>query len=478
MTVKADKVFEYFKAICEIPHGSGNTEQIEKYCLDFAAKHNLKAVQDAGRNVIIYADGTKGYENCEPVILQGHFDMVCEKTTACQKDMSKDKIDLIIENGWITADGTTLGGDDGISLAYIFALLDSDEIPHPPIEALLTRDEETGMDGAKGLEPQLLKGKKVINIDSEEEGILTVSCAGGARANTRLKLNQIDTPYTSAYKITIDGLKGGHSGVDIDKHRTNGVKLLGRLLTRLDSAYDMCIAEVNGGGKMNVIPKTASAVLCLSNGQDLCTAVKEFEAAVKAELSRTEPDLKIDITPCEVPEKCFDKADTARLAFMLFNILDGIIEMSPDIASLVQTSVNLGVLETEGDTVKTEHLARSNATSGLDAVAEQLTAFVSYIGGEITVVNDYPAWEYRENSPLRDTMTRVFEELYGRKPVIAAIHAGLECGIFAEKIADADMVSFGPDIENVHTPNERMNIASVERGWEYLIKVLGSICNA
>lgn len=477
MTVKADKVFDYFKEICKIPHGSGNTEMIEEYCLDFARKHNLKAVKDAGRNVIIYADGTKGYENSEPVIIQGHFDMVCEKTTACKKDMSKDGIDLIIENGWITADGTTLGGDDGIALAYIFALLDSDDIPHPPIEALLTRDEETGMYGAKDMEPHLLKGKKVINIDSEEEGILTVSCAGGARANTEFNLDLMDTPYTAAYKISIDGLKGGHSGVDIDKHRINGVKLLGRLLTKLAGSFDLGIAEVNGGGKMNVIPKTASAVVCVNSesGTALSSAVKDFETALLQECRRIEPDVKIDITPCTLPEKCFDKASTQKLAFILFNILDGIIEMSPDIPTLVQTSVNLGVLETDGGTVKTEHLARSNAAEGLNIVSEQLTSFVNFLGGKITIVNDYPAWEYRENSPLRDTMVRVYEEMYGKKPVIAAIHAGLECGIFAEKIADADMVSFGPDIENVHTPNERMSIASVERGWEYLLRVLAEL---
>ncbi|MBQ8826021.1 MAG: aminoacyl-histidine dipeptidase [Oscillospiraceae bacterium] len=473
MSISAERVFHYFKEICKIPHGSGETEKIAEYCVDYAKKHDYRYIYDDAGNVIIYADGTCGLENKAPVVIQGHLDMVCEKTAECTKDMSREGIDVYEKDGWLTADGTTLGGDDGIAIAYILALLEDNTIPHPPVEALLTKDEETGMYGAKGLDGKNISGKRVINLDSEEEGILTVSCAGGARIRCTLNGERIPAKG-KAYKINIGGLKGGHSGIEIHKNRTNASVLLARVLYSLGSEADFVLSEITGGSKMNVITKSAEAVI-VSENENIPSAVSKLAEALSKELSRTEPDLKITAEECALPETAFDKTATDKIIFFLYNITDGVIEMSPDIDGLVQTSVNLGVLNTNGGAVFTEHLSRSNASDGLGAVCTKFESFIKYIGGEIECEYDYPAWEYRENSPLRDTMVKVYEEMYGKKPVIAAIHAGLECGIFAEKLDDADMVSFGPDIENVHTPDERLNIASVERGWEYLLKVLSQL---
>ena len=473
MSFSCERVFHYFKEICKIPHGSGETEKIAEYCVKYAEKQGLRCLYDDAGNVIIYADGTCGLENKAPVVLQGHLDMVCEKTAECKKDMSAEGIDVYEKDGWLTADGTTLGGDDGIAIAYILALLEDKTIPHPPIEALLTKDEETGMYGAKGLDGKNISGRTVINIDSEEEGILTVSCAGGARIRCTVS-GERTSAKGNAYRISVKGLKGGHSGIEIHKNRTNASVLLARTLYTLGLEADFVLSEITGGSKMNVITKSADAVIISENG-DIISGTAAIAQALSKELSRTEPDLEITAEECALPETAFDKTVTEKVIFFLYNITDGVIEMSPDIDGLVQTSVNLGVLNTNGGTVFTEHLARSNASDGLGAVCSKFESFIKYIGGSIECEYDYPAWEYRENSPLRDTMVRVYEEMYGKKPVIAAIHAGLECGIFAEKLDDADMVSFGPDIENVHTPDERLSIASVERSWEYLLKVLKEI---
>ena len=472
MSVTADRVIHYFKEICKIPHGSGETEKMAEYCVEFAKAHGHRYIYDDAGNVIIYAKGTCGLENREPVVLQGHLDMVCEKTAECTKDMSAEGIDVYEENGYLTADGTTLGGDDGIAMAYIFALLETEDIPHPPVEALITKDEETGMYGAKGLKGENISAKRIINIDSEEEGILTVSCAGGARIQCRLK-GERSAASGKAFRVKVSGLKGGHSGIEIHKHRTNAAVLLARVLDALAGKTELRLAEITGGAKMNVITKSAEAVI-ISDG-DICGETSVIAEALAKELARTEPELKVTAEECAAPAGAFDKPLTEKVIFFLYNITNGVIEMSPDIDGLVQTSVNLGVLETQGDVIFTEHLARSNAADGLGALCAKFESFIKYIGGDVQCEFDYPAWEYRENSPLRDTMVRVYEEMYGKKPEIAAIHAGLECGIFAEKIEDADMVSFGPDIENVHTPDERMSIASVERCWEYLKKVLSEL---
>ncbi|MBQ7013273.1 MAG: beta-Ala-His dipeptidase [Oscillospiraceae bacterium] len=476
--LQPEKVYRFFNEISEIPHGSGNTAQIAQYCLDFAAKRGLKAVKDAGDNVIIFAPGTEGYENSEPVIIQGHMDMVCEKTADCIKNMETEGLDLCTDGEWLWAEGTTLGGDDGIALAYMFALLDSDDIPHPPLECVITRDEETGMFGAELFEAGYVKGKKILNIDSEEEGILTVSCAGGITAHCEFELTNRYTSPAYTYEITVSGLRGGHSGVDIGKGRLNAFKMLSEPLGRISKPC--YFGTITGGGKHNVIPQTASIVFgCDEDILDHLEQVVRF-CNEKHLGGDVEPDLLFSLK-----EICADKNVKFQENTIFFEYIydflrflpTGVQSMSESIEGMVETSLNMGVLEVNGMNLSCDFLIRSNSDSGKDAVVEIVRSFCESIGDEIdfdgmTLSAEYPAWEYRKDSPLRDLMVKVFRTQYGKEPVVAGIHAGLECGIFSKKIADADAVSFGPDIENIHTPNERLNIASAQRTWEYLKEIL------
>ncbi len=466
------KVFAFFRQISAIPHGSGNTAQIAQFCLDFAAQRGLKAVKDKGDNVIIYAPGTAGYENSEPIIIQGHMDMVCEKTADCTKDMAKEGLDLLTDGEWLWADGTTLGGDDGIALAYMFALLDSDDIPHPPLECVITRDEETGMFGAELFEAENVRGKKILNIDSEEEGILTVSCAGGITAHCTKKISAPDTDLPFAYEISVSGLLGGHSGVDIGKGRLNAFKMLCHPLVYVEGNPDFCIASITGGGKQNVIPQNAAIIIgtetdcfdLLAKNIDLCN-----HAGLGGE---TDSDLLFSIKKLETPPYFYDEETSDRILDFLANAPTGVQAMSDSIEGMVETSLNMGVLALSGETLCADFLIRSNADGGRIALMNRFTD--DYTGEDVSITFDseYPAWEYRKDSPLRDLMVEVFRDQYGKDPIVAGIHAGLECGIFSKKIKDADAVSFGPDIENIHSPKERLNIASAQRTWEFLKEIL------
>ena len=470
-----EKVFYYFEEISKIPRGSGNTEKIAEYCLEFAEKRGLRAVKDNAGNVIIYTDGTKGYENSKPLILQGHLDMVCEKVAESDIDMQNQGIKLCTDGESIWANGTTLGADDGIAIAYIIALLDSDDIPHPPIEALLTNDEEIGMLGARALDISLLKGRRLINIDSEAEGIITVSCAGGVRAYCDLPLNfvQADTD-TIAFKLKISGLLGGHSGIDINKHRKNANILLGRLLQHIVRTSEIYVSDINGGKKTNVIPQQSECVICAKNiyKATIEKSVKGFNDIIKREIGHMEPDVNISYKSCDIPKAHTDNDSTRKLIFTLLQVPNGVQSMSPDMPEMVQTSLSLGELSIVENSLKMAFFIRSNASTGKQLTVQKLLSFIDYLCGSVEFKADYPAWEYRPQSPLRDTMIKAYQEYYSDMPQIQAIHAGLECGILASKINDLDMVSFGPDILNVHTPKEIMNIESVQRSWYYFLKVL------
>lgn len=475
------KVFHYFEEISAIPHGSGNIEAIGDYCMKFAESHGLKAVKENCGSVIIYADGTGGYENCKPVILQGHLDMVCEKRADCGKDMETEAIDLRTDGVWVWAEDTTLGGDDGIAIAYILALLDSPEIPHPPIEALLTSDEETGMTGAEELDGSLLSGRTLINIDSEEEGYLTVSCAGGVRCCCEYPLEFTDTEGgMCAIDIEVDKLLGGHSGVEIHKRRSNGHKVLADVLSYVYKRAPFFICDIKGGSKTNVIPKSALAVVVTKaeNKDAVIEAASEyFREIFHTVYGSFEPEAAL--VACEsyepVPVRHMTAGSTEKVIFALANSPDGVVTVMKDNADAVLSSLNMGELYIENNVLKTGYLIRSNSLSGKTAITEKLSSFAAYLGGRAVYDSDYPSWEYRESSPLRDLMTEVFVEMYGRLPIITAIHAGLECGLLGQKLPGADMVSIGPDIENVHTPDERMNVASVQRTWDYLLAVLKAI---
>lgn len=472
------EVFYYFSQIASIPHGSGNTGQIADYCMRFADAHNLKSYKDSAGNVMIFADGTQEYENSEPVILQGHLDMVCDKIIGSDFNFETDSLKLCTDGNYVWAEDTTLGGDDGIAIAYILAILASKDISHPPIEALFTVDEEIGMIGAHGLDTRFLKSKRLINLDSEVEGVLTTSCAGGVRAHCDMPLQYMSTPDDMVnVKIELSGFKGGHSGIDISKHRKNALKIMGRLLEFLGEKSEILLVDISGGGKANAIPKSAQAVVCVNSADEteILQGVKEFYEILKMELKTVEPDIKLIADSCEKSEKVADKSSTRKLIFALMQIPNGIQTMSPDIPDMVQTSLNLGSASIENNIFTMSFLIRSNAATGKQTTIQKLNSFIDYLDGKVIFTSDYPAWEYRIVSELRDVMISTYNEIFADMPVVASIHAGLECGILAGKIKDIDMISIGPNLENVHTPDERMDVASVQRCWNYLLRVLKNL---
>ena len=447
------EVFSYFNRISSIPRGSGNTKAITEYCIHFAGEHGLKYYYDEIGNVIIYAGGTEGCASEEPIILQGHLDMVCDKKEGCMKNMEEEGPDLRTDGSYVWAEGTTLGGDDGIAVAYILALLASDDIPHPPIEALFTVDEEIGMLGARGLDASKLHGRRLINLDSEIEGVLTVSCAGGVRALCEVPLDftEEQSPETIAYRIYISGLKGGHSGVDINRHRSNALKILGRLLEYIGRRCVISIADLRGGGRDNAIPGHAEAIVSINSScaELLQSSVTEFYDILKKELASLEPNIIAAAERAPFHGRTTDQNSTRKLIFALMQVPDGIQTMSPDIPDMVQTSLNLGTAFIENDVFTMSFLIRSNAASGKQTTIQKLHSFIDYIDGKIVFKSDYPAWEYKMVSPLRDIMVGTYREIYADEPVVTSIHAGLECGILAGKIENPGILSIGGAVENL-----------------------------
>lgn len=490
------EVFSYFQEICAIPHGSGNTGMIADYCLEFAKLHGLKARKDAADNVVIFKAGSSGYEDCEPVILQGHLDMVCEKEPDCDIDMSVQSIKTCTDGKVVWADGTTLGADDGIAIAFILAVLASDTIAHPPIQAVLTSDEEIGMLGARDLDTSDLTAKRLINIDSESEGILYVSCAGGVRAECDIPVvyedavgwvsggEQDDNASDAAgngqvcFEVKISGLAGGHSGVEIHKQHTNAIRLLASLLSHASGAADFRLVSLSGGGKENAIPKEAKAVVSVRS----CDATT-FEQSIKEsadvwmqEISSTEPHAKIEVGKADAAaDKVLNFHSTENVIYALGLSPDGVYRMSQEINGMVQTSLNLGTAYLDADKLVYKYLIRSNTAAGKKLLLERVTTFVKHLSGKVVTMSDYPAWEYKSDSQLRKICVDSFTNVYGHEPEVTSIHAGLECGILAGKMPGVDMISFGPTLESVHTPDECMNVASVERTWEYLLEILKSL---
>lgn len=456
-----ERVFHYFEEICGIPHGSGDTARISDYCVGFAKSHNLWYRQDALGNVIIKKPATPGYESHPPVILQGHLDMVCEKAPDCAIDFTTDGLEVDTDGEWVFAHDTTLGGDDGIAVAMALAALESDDLCHPPLEVLFTIDEETGMDGAVGLDASDIEGRLLINVDSEEEGVLTVSCAGGAKGEISLPLTY-ETNHQPAYKVTLSGLQGGHSGVEIDKGRLNANVTMGRFL----SALDCRIVSVNGGQKDNAIPVLCEAVI-VCNSDPAATA----ETFAIANRVPGDPDLTITVTPTTA-DAALTAQSTAWVVEFLTTVPNGIQAMSGDIAGLVQTSLNLGVLTTNGDRLNACFAVRSSKNDEKTALLTALAAVAERLGGTCATHGHYPAWEYRPESRLRDVMCRVWEQQTGKAPTVLAIHAGLECGLFCEKLPGLDAVSIGPDMRDIHTCRERLSVSSTARVYAYLCAVL------
>jgi len=463
-------VFSYFEQLCAIPHGSGNTRVVSDWIAAFARERGLRYVQDASGNVVIYLPASAGYEHAAPVILQGHMDMVCEKTADCAKNMTAEGLDLAIDGDVVYAKGTTLGGDDGIAVAMLLAVLDGAAPEHPPIEAVFTVDEEIGLLGAAALDGSVLEGRRMINLDSEDEGIFTVSCAGGTRANCAIPVSR--EPFDGqTFRLAIEGLRGGHSGVEIDKGRANASKLLGRALYALCKRGKYRVCSLRGGAADNVIPSAAEAVLA-GNFAAAQIAAAELETALRDEYRAADPDITLRVTPCETDVQTMTRRSTDDAIAFLLCAPNGIRAMSAEIPGLVQTSLNLGILNTEDAAVKASFSVRSSIETQKHLLLDELRCLTERLGGTMGVTGDYPGWAYRADSPLRELMAQVFTEQYGYAPKIEAIHAGLECGLFAGKLPGLDCISLGPDMEAIHTPGEKLHIASTQRTWALLRETL------
>lgn len=472
-------VFHYFEEICRIPHGSGNVRQISDYLKRFAQERGLECIQDELSNIIIIKDATKGYEQEEPIILQGHMDMVAVSKPGFDIDMTRDPLRIYIENGRICAEGTSLGGDDGVAVAYALALLDANDISHPRLEVILTVDEETGMEGAREIDLSMLRGKRLINLDQEEEGVIITSCAGGARVDIRIPMQRqtASKENIQLLKIKISGLLGGHSGIEINKGRGNANYILGRLLKGLTEQFPIQIVVMTGGQADNAIPRESEATILVDVTQvDAAIAyVKKEESVIRQELGDNDAGLTI---VCEAANSqadlsgCYDTESTVQAIACLCELPNGVIAMSRELEGLVQTSLNLGVVSMEQDELRLSYAVRSSVDSDKDKLCQQMVEIAEKSGARAEVSNSYPGWAYRVDSPLRDIVTEVYEKMYGRKPVLEAIHAGVECGILAAKIPGLDCVSIGPDMSNVHTAEESLDIVSVQRMWEYLCGIL------
>ena len=466
------EVFRWFEEICGIPHGSSDTKRISDFLVDFAVRRGLRYRQDQWNNVIIWKDASQGYEVSAPVMIQGHMDMVCEKEADCDIDFATEGLRLQLQDGVISADGTTLGGDDGIAVAYALAILDAEDIPHPPLEAVFTVDEEIGMLGAAAMDCSDLKSRIMLNLDSEDEGHLLVSCAGGVTTEAHLPV-EWDNDEGELARLTVTGLQGGHSGVEIDKGRANACRILGRTLYELKEECSFRLLHVDGGLKDNAIPRKAVAELLCKAG-DGSRIIDHMKEVYQKEYRQTDPDIDIlwQSEGSRKGQRVMSDSSTDRVIAALVNLPGGIQRMSFDIPGLVQTSLNLGIMVTRDKEVSFSFSVRSSIGSEKEELVQRIRCLMEALGGSVTCTGAYPAWEFRQDSPLRELMIRIYEEQYGEKPVVEALHAGVECGLFAGKLPGLDCVSFGPDMDDIHTPKESMNVDSVRRTWQYVLEIL------
>lgn len=470
------KVFSYFEDLTRIPRGSGNEKEVSNYLVEFAKTNNLEFIQDEYMNVVIKKPATKGYESLPAVILQGHMDMVNEKNNDKIHDFDKDPLTLKIDGDNIYADETTLGADNGIAVAMAMAVLASTDISHPALEAVITVEEETGLVGALKLDGSLLKGKYLINIDSEEEGKLLVSCAGGSRIKLILPISftNVDNNRTDL-KISVKNLYGGHSGLDIIKGRGNANKLIGRILDDLLDELSFELFNVNGGSKMNAIPREADAVIAIntSDKKKVEDLIEKWNDILKNELRGK--DDKVQVIVSEIKQDStivFDEQSKLTAISTLIMFPNGIMSMSHAIEGLVESSVNLGVLSTTETSVTFECAPRSSIGSLKQAINNQFTSLAYLVGAELVIDSDYPEWQYNPDSNLRTHFEKVYKDMFKKDSEVVAIHAGVECGLFKEKLPDLDMISIGPDMADVHTPNEHVSISSIQRTYSYLVEVL------
>ena len=474
--IEPKEVFKHFEALSMVPRRTYKDEKISEFCVEFAKSHGLEYVQDEIGDVIIYKPGTPGYEDSEPVILQGHMDMVAAKADDSDHDFDTDPLDLFVDGNYVGARGTTLGADDGFALAFAMAVLESTDIPHPPIEAVFTVDEEIGMDGAANVDVSLLKGRKYFNLDGEDEGVLTCGCAGAAICDAVIPVLRGSFSGVCV-KIRIRGYRGGHSGFEINKQRGNAHKDMGRMLYALGKKFDFRVLSVNGGSGANVIAKSCTAEVIVSGGkaEKFAEDAKMLSEIILSEYSGQEPDAEITVSvEGEGSFSAMEKESGMNVVRFLYEAPDGLLTMEREVEGAIETSLNTGIVKTDTDEVKVRFQCRSSVASKIEDMKNRLEMWSSMLGGYLDVISEYPAWPYNPVSGLRPIMVDVYKKMYGKEPVVVVTHAGLECGIMMGKKPDLDIVSFGPNLLNVHTPDERIDIESTQRTWEYFKAVLAA----
>ncbi len=473
--LKPERVFHYFEQISAVPRGSGNRKGISDFCVAFAKEHHLRYVQDEAYNVVVYKEAAPGYETADTVILQGHLDMVCQKSEGYQIDFEKDALDLYIDGDFVKARGTTLGADNGIAVAMILAILENDALAHPAIEAVFTSDEEIGMLGAIELDSALLSGKKMINLDSEEQDVLTVSCAGGSDLTMRAPIDK-KTACGTKVELKIFDLKGGHSGVEIGSGRVNAAMLMGRVLNHLQKKINFSLIDISSGTKVNAIPRTCHVALVTENPQAFLEEAEAYLTLIQKEIATREPDFAFSVELGEAEDfLAVDDGVQKKLLNVLLCAPFGVVEMSADISGLVETSLNLGILKIEKETLCLQFSLRSNKQTALDFLEEKMLGLADALGFVAETSGHYPPWEYKENSVLRDLYRKVYFETFGQEVKVEAIHAGLECAVFASNIPELDCIAVGPQMYDVHTDGERLSISSTEAVFSLLKKLLKAL---
>ena len=482
MTIKDLKpqiVWKYFDEITQVPRPSKKEEKIIAYLLDFAKKHALEAKKDEAGNVLIEKKASKGFENRAKVILQSHVDMVCEKNNHTTHNFETDPIETIVDNGYVKANGTTLGADDGIGMAAALAILASDEIEHGDMEAIFTVDEETGLTGANALQKGFLTGSILLNLDSEEEGELCIGCAGGKATKAIFHYERETAPENLFwFEVEVKGLNGGHSGSEINKGLGNANKILNRFLWSLDRKYTLSLAEIKGGNLHNAIAREAyaKAGIPFDKKESLRVDLNLFVADIEDELRSVDPHVKIELQSTETPAWVIDKQTAKNLLNSLYVCPHGVLGMSFDIPGLVETSTNLASVKmTDNDTITVNTSQRSSTESLKNDAANRVNAAFTLAGANVEHTVGYPGWKPNTNSPILQVSVDSYKRLFGNEPTVKAIHAGLECGLFLDKYPNLDMVSFGPTITGAHSPDEKVEIATVEKWWSYVLDVLKNI---
>lgn len=469
-TLEPKAVFSIFEEICAIPHGSGNVGAIGDYCLQFAEEHHLSARRDTGSNIVIRKPASRGYDDHAPVILQAHLDMVTEKAAGCKKDLSCDGLTLLQEGDWLCAEGTTLGADDGIGVALALAVLADGSLAHPPLEVLLTSDEEIGMLGAAALDARDLRGRLLINLDEEAEGVFTAGCAGGASAVCHIP-TAWENHRVETLSLQISGLAGGHSGMEIQRGGANACLLMGRILRELSVKTPLRLICLTCDGKDNAIAASCTARFAAADAAQIRSCIPEMEAQLKSEYT-TDPELRLTLCDGGLTERLMTETATRRCLDFLLLVPNGVVEMSRTLPGMVQTSLNLGILRTSDLEMTASFAVRSSIAAQKKLLLERLRALCRRLDGSFSVSGDYPAWEYKETSRLRSLALDIYREQTGKEPRVNVTHAGLECGLLSEKLPGLDAVAFGPDILGAHTPLERLRVSSVGTAWKLLKELL------